>query len=115
VTSIFARVLPVIAFGLLAVGCGVHTRVAVRNAGDAPISVTVADSGGESLSFDQVAPGTTSEFQEAGFDGWGGVAVTSGGESWSVDLTAEQDNTITVTPGTGATVEAVYNEENEYW
>jgi len=99
---------------LVASGCGVTTRLAVKNSGEAPIDVKVSR-GPDSTTFSAVAAGTTSDFEEVEWGDFDGVDVETGGKTSKVDLTAEQDNTIDVAADGTVTVQSTYNEENEYW
>ncbi len=105
---------PALIILMLAAACGVNTRVAVKNSGDNEVDVTLSR-GSDSVSFSAVAPGTTSKFKEIDWDGYGGVAVKTADQSTDVDLSAENDNTVNLEPDGGVSVEATYNEDNEYW
>lgn len=109
------RILALAGIALFATACGVHTRVAVHNGGDAAADFTVTSAdGGDAVTFERVAPGTTSAFQRASFDDYHGVGVAGGDAEAEVDLVPEQDNTVHVEGGE-ARVEASYNPENEFW
>jgi hypothetical protein len=99
---------------LAASGCGVSTRLAVKNSGADPIDVKVSR-GSDSTTFSAVAAGTTSAFKDIEWDDVDGVKVETGGKTTAVDLTAEQDNTIDVAADGTVTVQATKNEESSGW
>ncbi|MCA9640863.1 MAG: hypothetical protein H6718_01655 [Polyangiaceae bacterium] len=96
------------------VGCGVNTRAAIKNGGSEPINVKLM-SGEDQVEYGSVAPNTTTEFEKLGFDSYGNVTLESNGKQTPVKIQPEKDNTVTVKPDGSADVEAVYNEDNEYW
>ena len=73
-----------------------ETQIAVKNGGTEPIDVTVGE-GVTALTFGDIAGSTTSAFQVANFDSYGGVDVRVGAASASpVDLNAGERNVIDV-------------------
>lgn len=96
------------------VGCGVNTRAAIKNGGSEPINVKLM-SGDDQHEYGSVAPNTTSEFEKLGFDDYGNVTLESNGKKVPVQIQPEKDNTVMVKPDGSTEVDAVYNEDNEYW
>lgn len=105
--------LPLVALCLVvASGCGVSTRLAVKNSGADPIDVKVSR-GSDSTTFSAVAAGTTSAFKELEWDDFDGVSVESGGKTSTVDLTAEEDNTLDVAADGTVTVQSTHKDDSE--
>jgi len=102
-----------VAISLLASACGVHTRAAIKNDTGSPIDVKLTD-GDETVTYAAIPAGTTSAFEKVSFSVWTQIQVIVGTETRRVDLNAEKDNTIVVGKD-GASVEATYNPENEWW
>lgn len=105
------------AIALSSAACVSNTRGAIMNGTDAPISVKL-EAEGKSVSFDKIAPNTTSAFQKLPFETLKGILITiseGAAKGGNLDFTKTHDHTVTVTKDAPPTTESKKNPDNTFW
>jgi hypothetical protein len=112
--------LPVVCVAVVLVGaaCVRITRGAIRNDSRQPVTVLLTDAEGQSVTFPDVAPGTTTTFVQLPFGKLDGVTVkVTGGTApaGTVKLEYTRDNVIAVAEDAAPSVQAQENPDNRFW